>query len=212
LDIGCGYGAQLEVALNRHPFSKVVGWTPSVNQVREGKQALSGQDPAIWEINEGDYREETRVFDHVTSTGMISHVGPRGLVPYVQNVRKFIKRGGRYVHQALMTPYTDFPIDREVGIAFNKKYVWPGFHWFTLGDHVRALESNGFEVVRISNLSPHFAKTTSCWYERMMANRAIMEKNLSESTFRAWQVYLAGAASGFENHTMHDFRIYCTAL
>jgi prepilin-type N-terminal cleavage/methylation domain-containing protein len=63
---------------------------------------------------------------------MISHVGPRGLVPYVRNIRRRIKTGGRYVHHALMTTYHRRPLDAQVGIAFNKKYVWPGFDWFTL--------------------------------------------------------------------------------
>ncbi len=31
LDVGCGYGGQLQVALENHPFGKVVGWTHSHN-------------------------------------------------------------------------------------------------------------------------------------------------------------------------------------
>ncbi len=85
LDVGCGYGGQLVVALENHPFGKVVGWTHSNNQVTEGKKMLSHFDEQRWELKEGDYREEPRQFDHITSTGMISHVGPRGLIPYVKN-------------------------------------------------------------------------------------------------------------------------------
>jgi Mycolic acid cyclopropane synthetase len=85
LDVGCGYAGQLRVALENYPFGKVVGWTHSHNQVVEGCKGLAAFDPARWELHEGDYRQEYRVFDHITSTGMISHVGPRGLVemPYV---------------------------------------------------------------------------------------------------------------------------------
>ena len=79
---------------------------------------------------------------------MVSHVGPRGLAPYVRHIRKRIKRGGRYVHHALMTPFTNLPLDAEVGAAFNKKYVWPGFHWFTLGTHIKALEENGLGSIQ----------------------------------------------------------------
>jgi cyclopropane fatty-acyl-phospholipid synthase-like methyltransferase len=129
LDIGCGYGGQLAVALERHPFGKVVGWTHSANQAREGRALLAALPEERWELNEGDYRRETRVFDHVTSTGMVSHVGPRGLVPYVTNVRKRIQRGGRYLHHALMVAHSSVPHDFQIGLVFNKKYVWPGFHW-----------------------------------------------------------------------------------
>jgi len=212
LDVGCGYGGQLAVALENPAFSKVAGWTLSSNQVLEGRRMLSGFDPGRWELNEGDYRGDDRVYDHIASTGMISHVGPRGLVPYVRNIRRRIRTGGRYVHHAIMTRYYRTPLDRHVGVAFNKRYVWPGFHWFTLGQHVRALEKNGFVVVRAVNLAPHYAKTVACWYERMMANAGEVKAYLGERGFRAWQVYLAGGSQGLLNGSGHVYRVYCRAV
>lgn len=212
LDVGCGYGGQLQVALESRPFGKVVGWTHSRNQAVEGARMLASFPESQWELHEGDYREDDRVFDHVTSTGMISHVGPRGLVPYVGQVRRRIRTGGRYVHHSLMTPYSDRPLDSEVGVAFNKKYVWPGFHWFTLADHMRALEQNGFEVQKVVNLSRHYGKTTAAWYERMMASEELMRRTLGKSAFRAWQIYLATSSEGFRQHAVHVYRIYCEAI
>jgi cyclopropane-fatty-acyl-phospholipid synthase len=211
LDVGCGYGGQLMVALESHPFGKVVGWTHSQNQATKGARMLSAFDPERWELRQGDYREDDRVYDHVTSTGMISHVGPRGLVPYVREVRKRIKTGGRYLHHALMTRWSGVPIDFRVGIAFNKKYVWPGFHWFTLGEHVRALEKNGFQIEGVTNLTRHYAKTTTAWYERMMARRETMVEALGEPTLRAWQIFLAGITGSYLNHDVHVYRLYCVA-
>ena len=125
LDVGCGYGGQLVVALESGPFGKVVGCTHSHNQTVFGRQLLSEFDASKWELHEADYREDSRVFDHVASTGMISHVGPRGLVPYVRNIRQRIRSGGRYLHHALMSIHTARSLDAAPGIAFNKKYVWP---------------------------------------------------------------------------------------
>ncbi len=211
LDVGCGYGGQLVVALERHRFGKVVGWTHSENQAEVGRGMLEEFSPERWELNLGDYREDDRVFDHVTSTGMISHVGPRGLVPYVRNVRRRIKTGGRYLHHSLMTAYSRVPLDLKVGPAFNKKYVWPGFHWFTLGEHVRALEKNGFQVERVRNLTRHYAKTTMAWYERMMHHREVMLDSMSEPTLRAWQIFLAGITGSYLNRDTHVYRLYCVA-
>jgi cyclopropane-fatty-acyl-phospholipid synthase len=212
LDVGCGYGGQLDVALESYPFGKVVGWTHSRNQVATGRQLLAARDPSRWELHEGDYREETRVFDHVTSTGMVSHVGPRGLAPYVRNIRRRIRKGGRYVHHALMTPYTRIPLNAEPGAAFNKKYVWPGFHWFTLGEHVLALQENGFEILRVTNLSEHYAKTAAAWYERLMAAEPQVRPVLDEPTFRAWQIYLAGGSGSFVSRKSQVCRVYCEAV
>jgi cyclopropane-fatty-acyl-phospholipid synthase len=211
LDVGCGYGGQLRVALESHPFGRVVGWTHSTNQAREGRQALAGVEPGRWELNEGDYRQEARIFDHITSTGMACHVGPRGLVPYVRHVRRRIREGGRYLHHVIMTTPSRIPLDLQPGPAFNKKYVWPGFHWFTLGEHVRALERNGFRIARVANLSAHYAKTTAAWYERMMAARGAMVALVGEPAFRAWRIYLAGISGAFSAGTVQVNRVYCVA-
>jgi cyclopropane-fatty-acyl-phospholipid synthase len=211
LDVGCGYGGQLVVALESHPVGKVVGWTHSANQARVGRRMLERFPAERWELHEGDYREDSRVYHHVTSTGMISHVGPRGLVPYVREVRRRIRGGGRYLHHALMTRSSRWPLDANVGIAFNKRYVWPGFHWFTVGQHVRALEQNGFQVERLVNLTRHYAKTTTAWYERMMAHRDTMRDFMDEATFRAWQVFLAGITGSYLNRDVHVYRLYCVA-
>ena len=211
LDVGCGYGGQLVVALDHHPFGHVVGWTHSANQARVGRASLERFDPKRWELHEGDYRRDDRVWDHITSTGMISHVGPRGLVPYVREVRRRIRTGGRYLHHSLMTAYSRLPLDLKVGPAFNKKYVWPGFHWFSVGDHVNALEQNGFQVDRLVNLTFHYAKTTAAWYERMVAQKEQMLEHMSPATFRAWQIFLAGITGSFLNRDTHVYRLYCVA-
>ena len=133
-------------------------------------------------------------------------------MPYVREVRRRIKRGGRYLHHALMRPYSPLPLDLAVGPAFNKRYVWPGFHWFTVGQHVRALESNGFKILRARNLSDHYAKTTMAWYERMMAGEDAMRRLLGDPTLRAWRIYLAGGTSGLQNNGVQVQRIYCQAV
>ena len=212
LDVGCGYGGQLVVALESHKFRKYVGWTHSENQVKRSQKLLAPYDATRWEVREGDYRADDAVYDHITSTGMVSHVGPRGLVPYVREVRKRIERGGRYVHHALMRPYSPLPLDFVVGPSFNKRYVWPGFHWFPLGQHIRALEKNGFKILRETNLTEHYAKTTMSWYERMIASRETMQRLLGEPTLRAWRIYLAGGTSGLQNDGVEVHRIYCQAV
>jgi cyclopropane fatty-acyl-phospholipid synthase-like methyltransferase len=165
-----------------------------------------------WELNEGDYRQDNRAFDHITSTGMVSHVGPRGLEPYVRNIRRRIRTGGRYVHHAIMTRHSRIPLDAEIGVAFNKRYVWPGFHWFTLGEHIRALEKNGFEVVRAINLAPNYAKTVAAWYERMMLNTSEIKQHLGEAGFRSWQIYLTGGSQGLLSGKGKVYRVYCRAV
>ena len=70
-DIGCGYGGEPRVALSRKPtpFGKVVGWTLFAKSgERKGKDFLSRFPAGQWELNLGHYREDTCIFDHITST------------------------------------------------------------------------------------------------------------------------------------------------
>lgn len=212
LDVGCGYGGQLRVALERHPFGRVAGWTCSNVQARKGRESLSAEyPPDRWEIHEGDYREERRVFDHVASTGMICHVGPRGLWPYVRWVRAHMRPGGRYIHHCMMhNERIHGDQSRAVGVSFNHDYVWPGFHWFSLSEHVDALQSLGFIVDKAVDLSPHYAKTVFCWYLRMMRIRDTFIRRCGVAQFRAWQVYLAGGAETFRGLRNSVYRLYCT--
>jgi cyclopropane-fatty-acyl-phospholipid synthase len=111
-----------------------------------------------------------------------------------------------------MTPHTPLPLDFYPGTVFHKRWVWPGYHWFTFGTHVRALERNGCDIHRAVDLSCHYAKTTAAWYERMMARRDDESTWLGELTFRAWRLYLAGTSGNFGNQGIHVYRLYCEAV
>lgn len=216
LDVGCGYPGFLKVIMDRHTrLNKVVGWTHSANQVQEGHEMLADYNPEQYELNEGDYREDKRTYDHIHSTGMISHVGPpgknSGLLNYVQEIRQRIRTGGRYVHHALMTPYSERPLFDYVGPAFNRKYVWPGFYWYTLSEHIKTLEENGFQITQIINLAPHYGKTIAAWNERFIAEPDRFIKHASESTFRAWKFFLGGSCGSAYNRQIHCYRILCEA-
>ncbi len=116
------------------------------------------------------------------------------------------------MHHALMTTYRRRPLDASPGVAFNKKYVWPGFHWFTLGDHVKALEENRFHIKWAVNLSTHYGKTAAAWYERFIKNETSILGLMNRETYRAWQIYLAGSSGSFLSKHIHVYRLYCEAV
>jgi cyclopropane-fatty-acyl-phospholipid synthase len=212
LDIGCGYGGQLIVGAERYPEARWYGWTHSSNQAKDGNARLDAAGVGGRSLlREGDYRNDTRRYDHALSTGMACHVGPRGLVPYVRKVRSLLRKDGRYMHHVIMNPWSLRPLDSYVGVAFNKKYVWPGFHWFSVGDHMKALEKNGFRIMAERNLQAHYAKTTAAWYERMMADEERLRALVGDQTFRAFQIYLSGSSAGFSSRQIEVHRIYCEA-
>ena len=115
------------------------------------------------------------------------------------------------MHHVIMNPWSRRPVDSFMGVAFCKKYVWPGFHWFCVGDHYAALERNGFRILGEKNLRLHYAKTTAAWYLRMMQDGDRLRKLVGEQTFRAWQIYLAGSSGGFSSGQIEIHRIYTEA-
>jgi len=211
LDIGCGYGGLMQEALKAGSHAQMVGWTHSRNQVVAARGRLDSSLGEC-EIREGDYRQETRAFDRVASIGMVSHVGPRGLGSYCRNVRERIRKGGLYLHHDLMIEASWLPQNLQVGLVFNKKYVWPGFHWFTLSQHLRALEAAGFRVRRVDDLSEHYAKTTAAWHERLLLHQAVTEPLMGQRSFRAWQIFLAGISGSLDNGGVRDYRLLCEAI
>ena len=134
-----------------------------------------------------------------------------GLAPYVRHIRRCIKTGGRYLRRC-DDGLSKIPHDLQVGIVFNKQYVWPGFHFFTAGTHVTTLERHGFEVKKMVNLSEHYAKTTAAWCARMMAQQDRMITLVGAPTFRAWQIFLAGITGTYLNKGIHLYRVYCEAV
>ena len=251
LDVGCGYPGYLRTHMELFPNAgKIVGWTHSDNQVRHGIHLLNEFDPNRYELHRGDYREEfegvtsgngtvgnmrslrdhpKRVFDCIQSTGMICHVGPgKGLSEYVKNCRALIRKGGRMVHHCMMEPHSTVPLDFHIGSAFCKKYVWPGFHWYGLAEHISTLQEHGFKVMLSRDLTAHYAKTTMAWAERYTANAEAIraafdrcaEQRLkagkvpmgTEETFRSMRLFLGASPGGFITGSMQINRLYCVAV
>jgi cyclopropane-fatty-acyl-phospholipid synthase len=212
LDIGAGYFGYAKLALEMFPdMGRIVGWTHSKNQVARGRELLQARDPGRYEVRYGDYREEGRVFDHVNSIGMVCHVGPRGLEPYVRNVRQRIRKGGRYLHHCMMSDRPVVLDNFEIGVVFNKRYVWPGFQYFPVTDHIHALQRNGFRIEKFVDLSDHYAKTVYAWARRFEAHIETMREHMTEPTVRAWRVYMAATGS-FLRHRIITGRMYAVAV
>ena len=77
---------------------------------------------------------------------------------------------------------------------------------------MKALEQGGFQVLRAVNLSPHYAKTTAAWHERLLQHEEVIRDLVNRETFRAWQIYLAGCSGAFSSNLSHVYRLYCEAV
>ena len=89
---------------------------------------------------------------------------------------------------------------------FIEKYIFPGGELVPIQEVLRALAEGGLEAVDVENLRPHYAKTLWAWSERLeeQLEPALKVLNVRMTTaqatrvLRAYRLYLAGCATGFE--------------
>ena len=192
LDIGSGWGG-MGLYLARVCGLDVTGITLSIEQQRvaTARAADAGlQDQVRFALQ--DYRSMTGQFDHITSIGMLEHVGRPQLKTYFRTVASLLDKKGTAVIHSMAQPKP-----QPFAQPFGDKYIFPGGYIPSLGEVVPAIESAGLLIKDIEVLPLHYARTCQIWRERFMANRAKAVDLYDERFARMWEMYLIGAEVGF---------------
>lgn len=196
LDIGCGWGGLLIHAVQRYGVEGV-GITVSRAQAElaiERARAAGISERSRIEVV--DYREMPgeRLFDKIASVGMIEHVGLSRLADYFRQAFRLLRPGGAFLNHgiALHPTYPAVP-----GPSFSDHYIFPDGEILPLSTTLRVAEEEGFEVRDVESLREHYVLTLTCWRERLEARAEEARRIAGEVIFRAWRLYLAGAAHTF---------------
>lgn len=198
LDLGCGWGGLAIHAAREHGV-EVTGVTLSARQAelaaRRARAAGVGDRVRI-ELR--DYRElrEPEAYDAIVSVGMAEHAGVGQLPGYFQCVVRLLRPGGVMLNHAIGEGVRP---RRYHGPSFIDKYIFPDGHIPPIPEVLAAAEPAGFEVRDVENLREHYTLTLRQWVRRLEANHTAALAEVEESTYRAWRLYLAGSAYGF-NH------------
>jgi cyclopropane-fatty-acyl-phospholipid synthase len=166
-----------------------------------------------------DYREAQErlgAFDKIASVGMFEHVGLKNLPEYFRTVYGMLRPGGMFLNHGIARAETStdrdaqllsrakFPILHRIPLlrslrssSFIDKYVFPDGELVTISDAIRAAESAGFEVRDVENLREHYELTLRAWVDGLKRNSEALLKQVSETTYRVWLLYLAGCAAAF---------------
>jgi cyclopropane-fatty-acyl-phospholipid synthase len=197
LDIGCGWGSLALHAARYHGVG-VVGVTVSQRQVALARERVSeaGLDGLV-EIRLQDYRDiDDRPFDAISSVGMFEHVGTERLGEYFAKVYALLKTGGRFLNHAISR--RPFQTERLQRAGFPNRYVFPDGELIEIGKVISAIQGAGFEARHMENLREHYARTLRHWVHNLEANWEAVVVASSLGRARVWRLYLAGAASRFE--------------
>lgn len=220
LDIGAGWGGLLLWAAE-HYGVQATGITLSHNQHRHVQQLIAErglQDQVDMQLL--DYRQlpTDAPFDKIGSVGMFEHVGQANLPEYFRTVQQLLRPGGL----ALIHGITAGGVDNtQVGAGmgeFIDRYIFPGGELQHVSKVLHEMGRSGLEMLDTENLRPHYARTLWAWSDSLEAQlpqaQAVLEQQLNSShaarVLRAYRLYLAGCAMGFERGWMALHQMLCS--
>lgn len=208
LDIGAGWGALLLWAAE-HYGVQAHGITLSRNQHAYVQQLIAqrGLQQRV-QIGLRDYRQlpPGTEFDKIASVGMFEHVGQAQMPAYAETVHRLLRPGGL----ALLHGITAGGVGNvEVGAGMGEfigRYIFPGGELLHVSRVLQAFAQGGLEMCDTENLRPHYARTLWAWSDALEARLPEAQRILAAQTdsergaraLRAYRLYLAGCAMGFE--------------
>lgn len=204
LDIGAGWGGLLLWAAENYGVQGT-GITLSRNQhayVNEliKRKGLEGRVS----MKLMDYRElqPEQPFDKMASVGMFEHVGRAQLTQYFVRIKELLQPGGLVLNHGITAGGVDHT---QLGAGmgdFIDKFIFPGGELTHISHVLRHLSEAGLEGVDVENLRPHYARTLWAWSDALEHNMTeanrILDSVDGQRSLRAYRVYLAGCAMGFE--------------
>ena len=212
LDIGAGWGGLLLWAAEHYGVD-ATGITLSRNQHAHverliQQRGLQGRVRMLLV----DYRElrADTPFDKIASVGMFEHVGRAQMGRYFDTVHRLLRPGGMVLNHGITAGAVD---NAQLGAGmgdFIEQYIFPGGELLHVSAVLHDMARAGLEMVDTENLRPHYARTLWEWSDRLEAQlpaaRAVLHAQSGaergEKALRAYRLYLAGSALGFERGWM----------
>lgn len=203
LDVGCGWGG-LACWAARNYGVHVHGVTLSQAQLdfaRAKVERLGLSDRVTLELR--DYRsvDEAGGYDKIAQVEMFEHAGFANHDKHFNQMRRLLKPGGLYFHQASVRRGGSDPRTQVKPTATTRvitRFIFPGGELDTIGMTVTNLGRHGFEVLDVEDMREHFELTLKHWVERLYACRAEAEASVGEARTRLWLIYFALFAIGFQ--------------
>jgi cyclopropane-fatty-acyl-phospholipid synthase len=220
LDIGAGWGGLLMWAAEHYGVN-ATGITLSKNQhahVQALIQAKGLQGRVRMDLRDYRHLGEAQGFDKIASVGMFEHVGAANMGAYFGKIRRLLKPGGLIMNHGITAGGVS---NTQVGAGmgnFIDKYIFPGGELLHVSQVLREMALAGLEMVDTENLRPHYARTLWAWSDGLEARldearqvlALTMDPEGAERVLRAYRLYLAGCAMGFEQGWTSLYQILAT--
>jgi cyclopropane-fatty-acyl-phospholipid synthase len=196
LDVGCGWGATAMRARERFGV-EVVGLTLSRNQHAHCERLAAATRGVEFRL-EGWETFDQKV-DRIVSIGAFEHFGRAKYEPFFARCRGFLPADGAM----LLHTITLGRLSKAFGflrfVHFMTVKVFPGGDVPPPERVVEAARAGGFELVRVTGLRAHYARTLDCWHANLMENRERAIALAGDDVFKTYEKYLTSCAAYFRS-------------
>lgn len=212
LDVGAGWGGLLMWAAE-HYGVEATGITVSRNQHSHVNRLIDEKGlRGRVRMQLMDFRElpAQGQFDRVASIGMFEHVGRHRLDDYFGHLLRLVRPGGLVLNHGI-TAGGLYNTELGAGIGdFIERHIFPGGELVHVSEVARCMAHAGLELVDAENLRPHYARTLWAWSQALEARLEQARGLTSETTVRAYRLYLAFSAMAFERGWLGLYQLLAT--
>ena len=213
LDIGCGWGANLEYIVRRG-IKEAHGITLSSLQFDEINDRKIPNLRA-WCTDYKDYVPAEK-YDSLVSIEMIDHLcspaqAAKGEAvdiyrKYFDRVAQWIKPGGNFAFQAILRNRVPRTRDDIADLKFTADVIFPGGLNPRLEDLILAVNPS-WEILELKTRRTHYGKTTAEWLRRLQMHEATIVETWGKKVYDEYVRYLDTCVRAFKNHWSSDVQM-----
>ena len=200
LDVGCGWAGLSCWAAKNYDVT-VHGVTLSQAQLDYGRAKVEREglsDRITLELKDYRHLEMSGQFDAISQVEMFEHVGFANHERHFLEMKRLLKPGGLYFHQASVRRGGRDPIKPTNTTKVITRFIFPGGELDTIGMTVTNLGRLGFETLDVEDMREHFELTLKHWEDRLYARREEAYQLVGEARTRLWLIYFALFKKSFE--------------
>ncbi len=213
LDIGCGWGANLEY-LSVRGVKNAHGITLSDAQHQE-IMARKLPGVTVWCVDYKDF-VPAQPYDALISIEMIDHLcspaqARKGEAieiyrQYFEKVGTWVKPGAYFGFQAILRNRVPRSRKDLEDLAFTADVIFPGGLNPRLEELVAAVNPH-WEIVELKTRREHYGKTTGEWLRRLRMHEKTIRDKWGDQVFVDYDRYLSTCVKAFANHWSSDVQM-----
>jgi cyclopropane-fatty-acyl-phospholipid synthase len=215
LDIGCGWGATLRRAVERHGI-RAIGLTLSRNQHDLARQRLADLGERV-DVRLQGWEEFDEPVDRIVSIGAFEHFREERYPAFFEKCRRLLPADGRMLLHTIvwLDPEELARRGLELGfedvqfVKFIGRRIFPGGQLRPPSVIRRHAEQAGFAVTQVEALRPHYARTLETWASNLQANGARAIELTSTEVYDTYLHYLTGCARYFREGYLDVVQFTC---